>query len=100
DALPISSMHMGARIALVSGGTGAIGRVICGRFAEDGFRVVANCHPSDAANGGAGEREVRARNVDIALYPVDVSDHETTRAGIERIESEIGPIDVLVNAAG
>ena len=91
---------MGARVALVSGGTGAIGRVICGRFAGDGFRVVANCHPSDAANAAAWQRELRAQDVDVALYPFDVSDHEATRDGIERIESEVGPIDILVNAAG
>src|SRR5262245_4287456 len=93
-------MHMGARVALVSGGTGTIGRVICGRFAGDGLRVVANCHPSDTVNATAWQRELRARDIDIALYPFVVSDHEATRDGIERIESEVGPIDVLVNAAG
>ena len=91
---------MGVRVALVSGGTGAIGRVICGRLADEGVRVVANCHPSDSANAEAWQRELAAKGVDVALYPFDVSDHDAAQAGIERVQSEVGPIDILINAAG
>jgi acetoacetyl-CoA reductase len=91
---------MGERVALVSGGTGAIGRFICDRLANDGFRVVANCHPSDEAPARSWQQQLAGEGADVALYPFDVADHETARVEIERIQDEVGPIDVLVNAAG
>ena len=91
---------MSARVALVSGGTGAIGRVICGRLAEEGFTVVANCHPADADRARDWQRELAQKNVTVELFPFDVSDHDTAGEHIARIAQEVGPIDVLVNAAG
>jgi acetoacetyl-CoA reductase len=91
---------MGERVALVSGGTGAIGRVICDRLLKDGFKVVANCHPADVNAAQAWQSELADDGAQLAVYPFDVADHETAQAEIDRIQSEIGPIDVLVNAAG
>jgi acetoacetyl-CoA reductase len=91
---------MGPRIALVSGGTGAIGRVICTRLATDGYRVVANCHPRDHEAALAWQRDLAGGRMEIGLYPFDVSDYEVAAAEVERIGREVGAIDVLVNAAG
>jgi acetoacetyl-CoA reductase len=91
---------MGERVALVSGGTGALGRVICDRLVRDGLKVVANCHPADGAAARAWQQKLAVEGTDVALYPFDVSDHETAREEIERIQEEVGPIEVLVNAAG
>jgi acetoacetyl-CoA reductase len=92
--------QMGERVALVSGGTGALGRVICDRLSKDGLKVVANCHPSDGEAARAWQRQLAAEGTDVALFPFDVADHETARVEIDRIQEDIGPIDVLVNAAG
>jgi acetoacetyl-CoA reductase len=91
---------MGPRIALVSGGTGAIGRVICTTLATGGYRVVANCHPNDHEAARAWQRDLAGERIDVALYPFDVSDYEVASAEVARIGREVGPIDVLVNAAG
>jgi acetoacetyl-CoA reductase len=91
---------MGERVALVSGGTGALGRVICDRLSKDGFKVIANCHPTDGDAARAWQRQLAADGTDVALYPIDVADHETARVEIDRIQDEVGAIDVLVNAAG
>ena len=91
---------MSARVALVSGGTGAIGRVICGRLAEEGFEVIANCHPTDAERAREWQRDLAGKSITVHLYAFDVSDHDAARAGIAHIADEVGPVDILVNAAG
>jgi acetoacetyl-CoA reductase len=91
---------MGQRIALVSGGTGAIGRMICARLAGEGYRVVANCHPKDHEAARAWRDEQSRDGLAIDLYAFDVSDYESATRELERIGSEVGPIDVLINAAG
>jgi pteridine reductase len=64
------------RRALVTGGTGRVGRAIAARLESDGFRLVA-----------AGRKDG------------DVSRPEEARALVERAVSELGGLDLLVNAA-
>ncbi len=91
---------MQTRVALVTGGTGAIGRVICKQLVEAGFRVAANCHPGDAESAETWVSQEASEGRSIRLEPFDVADFEATAAGVKRIEEALGPIDVLVNAAG
>jgi acetoacetyl-CoA reductase len=91
---------MTSRLALISGGTGALGRVICARLAADGYRVLANCHPNDTEAALAWQKQLNGEGTKIAIYPFDVSDHEMARKEIERIQAQEGPVHVLVNAAG
>ncbi|MEJ2514528.1 MAG: acetoacetyl-CoA reductase [Gammaproteobacteria bacterium] len=91
---------MTGRIALVTGGTGCIGSVICEELAGQGYRVAANCHPSDSERAAGWRDEAVERGLDIRLEPFDVSDFESTSAGVERVVEALGPVDVLVNAAG
>ena len=62
--------------ALVTGGTGRVGRAIAARLEEDGFRVVAAGRTSG-----------------------DISSAEGARALVADTVSELGGLDVLVNAA-
>ena len=47
------------RVALITGGIGGIGTAICQRLTQDGYQVVANCHPSEA-EAAAAWRAARA----------------------------------------
>ena len=61
---------MQTRVALVTGGTGAIGRVICQQLVDAGFRVAANCYPGDAEAAAAWvDEEARDRCRTIHLEP-------------------------------
>ena len=88
-------------VALITGGTGAIGIALCRRFHAAGFSVVANCHPSDATRSEEALAALRnEEGVRVELAPFDVTDPEAAAAAVADIESRIGPIDALVNAAG
>jgi NAD(P)-dependent dehydrogenase (short-subunit alcohol dehydrogenase family) len=73
-------------VAIVSGASGGLGVAIVRRLAADGF-AVAGCDlaPADGA----------------ALHAaVDVVDPAAVRAFVRRAEAELGPVEVVVTAAG
>ena len=84
--------------ALVTGGSGGIGRAICQRLAADGHHVIvhANRSPDRAervvddilADGGSAE-----------AVAFDVTDRSATALALSRL-IEPGPIQILINNAG
>jgi acetoacetyl-CoA reductase len=83
-----------ARVALVTGGTRGIGAAISKKLKEEGYTVAANY-------GGNDEAANRFKaDTAIPVYKFDVSDPAASEAGIKAIETELGPVDVLVNNAG
>ena len=91
---------MAERSALVTGGTGAIGREICLTLAEHGYRVAANCYPTDADNAREWIRGLNGSGQQIHLVPFDAADYEDAGRGVAEAIEAVGPIDVLINAAG
>jgi acetoacetyl-CoA reductase len=91
---------MKGRTALVTGGTGCIGRVISEVLFEAGYQVAANCHPGDTENASRWQRELADKGVNIHIEPFDAGDYEATQAGAASVEAVLGPVDVLINAAG
>jgi 3-oxoacyl-[acyl-carrier protein] reductase len=86
------------RVALVTGSSRGIGAAIAGRFARAGAAVAV--HGRD----GAAVSAVRARIEDEGGRAIGVMADVTRLADIEamreRVERELGPIDVLVANAG
>jgi len=91
---------MAARSALVTGGTGAIGREICQTLADHGYRVAANCYPTDADNAREWIKGLNGSGQQIHLVPFDAADYEDSGRGVAEAAEAVGPIDVLINAAG
>jgi 2-hydroxycyclohexanecarboxyl-CoA dehydrogenase len=80
---------MASRVALVTGGAGGIGRAIVAALAGHGHRVVSgDIAPQDAIDGAA------------LAVSLDVTDGASVEAAVARVESELGPIEILVNTAG
>jgi len=83
-----------ARMALVTGGTRGIGAAISVGLKEAGCTVAATYHGNDAA------AEAFKAETGIHVFKWDVGDFEACKAGIARIEADLGPVDILVNNAG
>ena len=86
------------RVALVTGGTGGIGTAIVRRLAGMGHIVATNYR--DEAKAAAWRDKLASEGVRATLVPGDVSDPASCEAMVRRIESEAGPVEILVNNAG
>lgn len=87
------------RTAIVTGGSGGIGRTVVERLAADGFAVVA----SYAGNPDRAEsvvREINERGGRASAFRADVADEAETVALFDHAERELGGVDVVVNTAG
>jgi acetoacetyl-CoA reductase len=89
---------MGARVALVTGGTGGIGTAICKRLADIGHKVATNYRNEEKAR--AWQQRMQADGYDIAIVHGDVSSPEDAAALVRGVEEKLGPVDILVNNAG
>jgi acetoacetyl-CoA reductase len=83
-----------ARVALVTGGQRGIGAAISEQLQKAGRKVVASYAGNEAAAAAFTER------TGIPTIKFDVSDFEACRDAVAKIESEHGPIEILVNNAG
>jgi acetoacetyl-CoA reductase len=87
-----------SRVALVTGGTGGIGTAICRRLALGGHRVATNYRNEEKAR--AWQAKLRAEGIEVALAPGDVSSDQDAEAMVRAVESQLGPVEILVNNAG
>ncbi len=90
---------MAERVALVTGGTGGIGTVICRELADKGMKVAAN-YLEGIDDGPAWQAAQKADGYDFTVVAGDVSDFDSSVAMVKAVEDQLGPVDVLVNCAG
>jgi acetoacetyl-CoA reductase len=82
------------RTAIVTGGTRGIGEAISLALRDAGMRV--------AATYAANEERAHAfsKRNGIPIYKWTVADPDACLEGVQRVEADLGPVDVLVNNAG
>jgi NAD(P)-dependent dehydrogenase (short-subunit alcohol dehydrogenase family) len=84
------------RVALVTGGSGAVGRAIVRALAQESASVAFTyLHNQDRAQQLQEELGDRVR-----AYRLDVTDGQAATALAEQIQQELGPLEILVNNAG
>lgn len=91
---------MANRVALVTGGAGGIGRAICQRLADSGHQVASSYIAVEKDDAMKWQEESKAAGREYTLVEADVSSFEDCTKLVQEVESQVGPIDVLVNCAG
>ena len=93
---------MSERVALVTGGIGELGRSICERLTRQRCRVAALdiALTTNGDNGRSWRDRLASEGIDVLLVSGDVTDFESCTNAVARAESELGPVDILVNCAG
>jgi len=91
-------LQLGGRVVLVTGAGQGLGREIGLAFAREGAHVAFHYHSSSA---GAEEAAAEAGKVTGAALAVqaDIRKDNDVAALVEAVESQLGPIGVLVNNA-
>jgi len=93
-----SSWGMEGAVCLVTGSSRGIGRALARALGLAGGVVVVNGRDPDRAEATAAA--FSAEGIKAVPYPFDVTDEAAVEDAVERIEREVGPVDVLVNNAG
>jgi 3-oxoacyl-[acyl-carrier protein] reductase len=92
-------MDTASRTAIVSGGSRGIGRAVASRLAAAG-QDVAVIYASNAKEADAAVREIEAAGAHGIALQADVADEVAVAAAFDTVEQHLGPVDVVVNAAG
>lgn len=89
---------LAGKVAFVTGGGRGIGKAIAGRFAEAGAHVAIASRKLDVLERTAGEFV----NLPGRVHPIacHVGKREDLERAVQETESELGPIDILVNNSG
>ena len=80
--------------AIVTGGTRGIGAAISVALSEEGHKVAATYSGNDEA------AEAFKTETGISVYRFDVADFDQCSQSVAKIETDLGPIEILVNNAG
>ncbi|MDA0353042.1 MAG: SDR family NAD(P)-dependent oxidoreductase [Chloroflexi bacterium] len=86
------------RVALVTGAGSGLGRAMARRMAADGAAVMCADINEEGAQDTAAQ--IAERGGRSAAMRLDVTDSEAVKASLERAESELGGLGIVVNNAG
>ncbi|MCI1774277.1 MAG: 2,3-dihydro-2,3-dihydroxybenzoate dehydrogenase [Paenibacillus lautus] len=94
----MESTGIRGKVALVTGAAQGIGEAVARALARQGA-VVAACDRKEAELLRLAA-DLSGSGVHAAAYKTDVSRSAEVEAMVERVEDELGPIEILVNVAG
>ena len=92
------SLDLSGRVALVTGASGGLGAQFAKTLSRAGAAVVLASRRMDKLK--ALRAQIEAEGGDAHVVSLDVTDHASIKAGVAHAETEVGPIDILVNNSG
>ncbi|MGV9626855.1 SDR family oxidoreductase [Streptomyces sp. NPDC003487] len=95
----MSTSPRALRVALVTGGSGGIGKAVVEKLAADGFAVGVH-YAGNKAKAEALVEQITADGGQAVAVGGDVADEQAMEAAFEAVESAFGGVDVVVNTAG
>lgn len=90
-------MGLKGKVALVTGGSRGLGQAICLGLAAEGAKLAVNYVRTPP---GSWLAELRQTGVHAIAVRADVSRPAAVRKMFDRVERELGPLDILINNAG
>lgn len=88
---------LGNKVVVVTGGSAGLGRAVARAFADHGARVAVLARNQERLSETEGD--LRRRGARVVAVSVDVADADAVDRAAERVERELGPIEVWVNNA-
>lgn len=93
-----TSFDLTGRVALVTGASSGLGTRFARMLADNGARVVLAARRVERLQ--ALRDQIIEAGGQATAVPLDVTDIASIRAAVDQAESEVGPIDILVNNSG
>jgi NAD(P)-dependent dehydrogenase (short-subunit alcohol dehydrogenase family) len=90
-------MNLQGAVTVVTGGARGIGRALAGRFAAEGARAVV---VADLDGAGAGRVAAGLGCPSPLGVALDVTDPAAVAGLVDRVEAELGPVDLWCSNAG
>ncbi|MDQ3710519.1 MAG: SDR family oxidoreductase [Actinomycetota bacterium] len=87
------------RVALVTGGSGGIGRVVSERLARDGMAVAVH-YAGNEARANEVVEEITSAGGRAMTVAGDVADEQAMAEAFDAVEQSFGGVDVVVHTAG
>lgn len=92
------SLDLSGRVALVTGASGGLGAQFARTLSRAGAAVVLASRRLDKLK--ELRAQIEAEGGAAHVIALDVTDHASIKAGVAHAETEVGPIDILVNNSG
>ena len=86
------------KIALITGSSRGLGFTFASGLGNAGAQIVLNGRKKETLESASDELEEKGIRATFSVFNVD--DEEAVVSEVQRIEKEVGPIDILINNAG
>jgi len=93
-------LGLAGKTAIITGGSGGIGRGLLIEFAREGLNVVSASRDQKTGEGIAEEARAMGLPGTIVAVATDVTDRKSVDAMVAVAHERFGPVDVLINNAG